>query len=273
MNTLASILVHVDALPRSRMRLALARTLAQGSHATVTALYAVMPSVLQVTVPFPDSGFFHRPDTLLIDGQRREQARALVDALPEPGGARMRWAELSPLQALLPCFVREALRHDLVVLGQYDAADPAGAGVPADFVESVVVDSGRPVLVVPWAGRFTDVGQRVLVAWKPTREAALALSAALPLLRPGAQVRVVSWGCDPTEVRPLLLRHGIEATYSHEGPDSGHVGEALLGRAAAFGADLLVMGCYGHGRARELVLGGASRTVLAAMTLPVLMAH
>jgi nucleotide-binding universal stress UspA family protein len=276
MNTLASILVHIDALPRSGVRLELARTLAQRLDATVTALYAVMPSVLQVTVPFPESGGFI-PETLQLDAQRREQARALVDAVQASWGAEraapLRWAEVSPLQTLLPRVVREALCHDWVVLGQVDAADPAGAGVPADFVEWGGVDSGRPVLGLPRAGHFAHVGRRVLIAWKPTREASLALSAVLPLLQPDAQVRVVGWGCDPTEVRPLLNRHGIEATYSHEGPDTGRAGEAMLSRAADFGADLLVMGCYGHARARELVLGGATRTVLAAMTLPVLMAH
>jgi nucleotide-binding universal stress UspA family protein len=269
-NPLASILVHVDALPRSRMRLELAGALARRLDAALTALYAVMPGVLEVVAPFPESGGFI-PDTLLLDGQRREQARALVEALPP--GPRLRWAELSPLQALLPSFVRECWLHDLVVLGQVDPADPAGAGVPPDFVASVVVDSGRPVLVLPWAGDFSDVGRRVLVAWKPTREAALALAGVLPLLQPGAAVRVVGWGCDPTELRPLLLHHGIEANYFHEGPEDGQVGDALLSRAADFGADLLVMGCYGHTRSRELVLGGASRTVLQSMTLPVLMAH
>ncbi len=74
------------------------------------------------------------------------------------------------------------------------------------------------------------------------REAAQALSAALPLLRPEAQVRVVGWGCDPIEARPLLLRHGIDATCNDEGPDTGHVGASMLSHAADFGADLLVIG-------------------------------
>jgi nucleotide-binding universal stress UspA family protein len=271
MNLVASILVHVDALPRSRMRLELTRTLAQRLDATVQALYAVTPTALEVTTPFPDSAVF-MPGMLEIDNQRRDQARALVEAV-QGDGMHLRWAELSPLQALYPGFVRESYRHDLVVLGQYDGSDPAGAGVPPDFVPSVVVDSGKPVLVVPWAGKFRDVGHRVLIAWKPTREAARALSAALPLLQPGATVHVVGWDCDPSEVRPLLLRHGVEATYSREGPGEGAVGEDLLSRAADVNADLLVMGCYGHTRARELLLGGTTRTVLASMTLPVLMAH
>jgi hypothetical protein len=188
----------------------------------------------------------------------------------------VRWAELSPLQALIPGFVRQSYLHDLVVLGQYDGSDAgvdARAGVPPEFAASVVVDSGKPVLVVPWAGSFHVVGRRVLIAWKPTREAARALSAALPLLQPGAHVHVCSWGCDPAQVQPLLLRHGIEPSISREGSDEGNVGEVLLSRAADLNADLLVMGCYGHARARELLLGGATRTVLSSMTLPVLLAH
>ncbi len=271
MSLVASILVHVDALPRSRMRLELARTLARRLDAAVQALYAVTPAVLEVALPFPDTGAF-MPDMLEVDCQRRDMARALVEAV-QGDGAHVRWAELSPLRALYPGFVREAFHHDLVVLGQYDGSDPAGAGVPPDFVPSVVVDSGRPVLVLPRAGHFGDVGHRVLIAWKPTREAARALSAVLPLLQPGAAVHVSGWDCDPEEVRPFLLRHGIEAACSREEADEGQVGEELLARAVDLNADLLVMGCYGHTRARELLLGGATRTVLASMTLPVLMAH
>ncbi|WP_029001383.1 universal stress protein [Azohydromonas australica] len=271
MSLMASILVHVDALPRSRMRLELARTLARRLDATVQALYAVTPAVLEVTLPFPDAGAF-MPDMLEVDCQRRDMARALVEAV-QSDEVHVRWAELSPLRALYPGFVRESFHHDLVVLGQYDGSDPAGAGVPPDFVPSVVVDSGKPVLVVPWAGNFGDVGHRVLIAWKPTREAARALSAVLPLLQPGAAVHVSSWDGDPEEIRPLLLRHGVDVTCSREAAAEGQVGEDLLSRTADLNADLLVMGCYGHTRARELLLGGATRTVLASMTLPVLMAH
>ncbi|MDZ5456774.1 universal stress protein [Azohydromonas lata] len=271
MNSVASILVHVDALPRSRMRLELAQTLAQRLDAAVQALYAVMPTVLEETTPFADNGVF-MPGMLETDFQRRDLARALVDAA-QGDGTHVRWAELSPLHALYPGFVHECFHHDLVVLGQYDGSDPAGAGVPPDFVPSVVVDSGKPVLVVPWAGDFDDVGHRVLIAWKPTREATRALSAVLPLLQPGATVHVAGWDCDPEEIRLFLLRHGIEATCSRERAAEVRVGEDVLSRAADLNADLLVMGCYGHTRARELLLGGATRTVLTSMTLPVLMAH
>ncbi|WP_051244104.1 universal stress protein [Azohydromonas australica] len=270
MNMVASILLHVDASVHSRMRLEVARALAQRLQATVTALYACAPQPAPTPSQFFVEGSVLLPGNAAFDARCREQARALVDAVPaEP---RLHWAEVPRDQAVTRGFVREAWLHDLVVLGQHGGSE-AAAGMPADFVESVVIDSGKPVLVVPSSGRFGDVGRRVLIAWKPSREAARALSAALPLVHPDAAVQVAGWGCDPTVVRPLLLRHGIDAEYVQENTDGGHVGESLLSRAAKLGADLVVMGCYGHTRSREILLGGATRTVLAAMALPVLMAH
>jgi nucleotide-binding universal stress UspA family protein len=270
MNTVASILLHIDASAPSRMRLVVARALAQRLGASVTALYACAPQPAPTPSQFFVEGGVLLPGNAAFDARCREQARALVDALPN--APQLHWAELPRGQAVTRSFVREAWLHDLVVAGQH-GGNEAAAGVPTDFVASVVVDSGKPVLVVPSSGHFGDVGHRVLIAWKPTREAARALSAALPLLQPGAAVQVAGWGCDPTEARPMLLRHGIEAEYAQEATDNVRVGEALLSRAADVNADLLVMGCYGHTRTRELLLGGATRAVLASMTLPVLMAH
>jgi nucleotide-binding universal stress UspA family protein len=270
MSPIASILLHVDPTQRCAARMDVASRLAQRLEASVTALYASAPMA------------FSRGRGLLSEGQslvlapalhaeRLAQARALFDS--QGGGARMCWAEVDANEPLVGGFVKSALLHDLVVVGQHDRDDVGGPGVPIDFAESVVMDSGRPVLVVPFAGDFDEVGRRVLIAWKPTRESARALAAVLPLLQDGAQVHVASWDGDPREVEPLLLRHGIAATYHREGPAPGNVGDALLSLAADLSVDLLAMGCYGHSRARELMLGGASRTILQAMTVPVLLAH
>jgi nucleotide-binding universal stress UspA family protein len=154
--------------------------------------------------------------------------------------------------------------------------------LPFDFVESVVIASGKPALVIPTIRLAEPVGRVVLVAWKETREAARAVSAALPLLQKAGKVHVAIWE-DPSSVKELaqapldiaqsLRAHGVEAEVHRHGPASREVGEFLLSRATDLSADLIVMGCYGHGRAREWVLGGASRTVLQSMTVPVLMAH
>jgi nucleotide-binding universal stress UspA family protein len=269
MSPIASILLHVDPSPRCAARIGVASALARRLDATVTALYTAGP------VAPSGRRLLSEGQSLVLapalDAERRAQARALLDHAE--AGALLRWAETDTAQPPVPSFVRQALLHDLVVMGQFDREDAAGPGVPADFVETVALDSGRPVLSVPYAGRFTDVGQRVLIAWKPTRESARAVAAALPLLQEGAEVHVASWGGDPHELEPLLRRHGIEAEYHREGPAPHEIGDALLSLAADVGADLLVMGCYGHSRARELMLGGASRTVLQAMTVPVLLAH
>jgi nucleotide-binding universal stress UspA family protein len=117
----------------------------------------------------------------------------------------------------------------------------------------------------------------VMVAWKATRESARALSAAMPLLQSAQSVRVALDGDTTPLHRDLLLahlhRHGIQATTHELSSSPSSAGEAILSMAADGGADLIVMGCYGHSRAREFVLGGASRTVLESMTVPVLMAH
>jgi nucleotide-binding universal stress UspA family protein len=146
--------------------------------------------------------------------------------------------------------------------------------VAPDFVPRVVIESGKPALVVP----CTEVTvQRegfgtVLVAWKESREAARALSAAMPLLLRADAVHVALDGGVAEAQRALLLRflqsHGVEAQVHAVSGPSAQAGAGLLSRAATLNADLMVMGCYGHSRGRELVLGGATRTVLHEMTIP-----
>jgi len=140
---------------------------------------------------------------------------------------------------------------------------------------------GRPVLIVPRYGTFETVGERVLVAWNGSREATRAVHDALPLLKLASSVTVLS--IDPehdtgdripgADIALHLARHGVAAEgMSTVGLDIS-VGDLLLSRAADLGADLIVMGAYGHSRVRELVLGGATRHILQHMTVPVLMSH
>jgi nucleotide-binding universal stress UspA family protein len=178
--------------------------------------------------------------------------------------------------------VRHAHCSDLVLLGQPDP-DQADYLLRRDMVEGVVLQSARPTLIVPYAGRFGDVGQRVMVAWDDSREAARAVTDALPLLRRAAHVQVVAWqepglqGDVPLAERLGALRqwlawHGVVAETAVEA-SSVAVAEAMLSRAADLEADLLVMGAYGHMRWTERMLGGATRGLLDAMTVPVLMSH
>lgn len=270
MSTIKSILLHVDASPRSATRQALAAQLADRLDAAVSACYAATPAVLMSGIALGEASGLFATQLAEVDAENRRRAQSIFDAAGT--GPRVHWNDLSS-DLPISGFIREALAHDLLVLGQFDRGDPGASVVPSDFVESVIVGSGRPAIVVPSAGDFKTLGREVLVAWKPTPEAARAVQAALPLLRSAPRVHVAGWGDDPRQIERLLLLHGIDARYHREPETDAHVGELLLSYAADLSADLLVMGCYGHSRTRELVLGGASRQVMQSMTLPVLMSH
>jgi nucleotide-binding universal stress UspA family protein len=177
----------------------------------------------------------------------------------------------------------QARYSDLVVIGQADPEESLPA-LRRDFPAYVVLNAGRPVLIVPYAGQFESVGKRVIVAWDASMEAARAVSGALPLLQQADIVRVVVFnsksgleahGEQPgTDLALYLTRHGVRVELSQQpAPTGGTVGDALLAHAAHFNADLLVMGAYGHSRFREVLLGGVTHTVLDSMTIPVLMSH
>ena len=142
---------------------------------------------------------------------------------------------------------------------------------------------GRPVVIVPYSGRFDSIGKRALIAWTETRESVRAVGDAMPLLRGAEQVTVLrigpahEIGDDQSRLTRNLVhhlqRHDIPAKTSYIA--SGQIGtsDLILSHAADIGCDLLVMGGYGHSRTRELVLGGVTHDVLQHMTMPVLMSH
>jgi nucleotide-binding universal stress UspA family protein len=178
--------------------------------------------------------------------------------------------------------VRHAHCSDLTVVSQADPSAP-DFRVTQDLVEQLVLYSARPTLIIPYVGHSGTIGTSAMVAWDDSREAARAVSDALPLLRLAQQVQVVSWNEggsveDKTlrarldALRQWLLWQGVSAEVRSE-TSSADVADALLSRAADANADLIVMGAYGHARWAERVLGGATRGLLGAMTVPVLMSH
>jgi nucleotide-binding universal stress UspA family protein len=168
---------------------------------------------------------------------------------------------------------------DLILAAQYDPDNPAAAYFPEDLV----MGCGRPVILVPSAGTFGDIGSRILIAWDGGREAARTIFDALVLFKPDARIDILTAENGPRgEVAAItapemlaeaLARHGLEAAVTHSRGGDLPVGEDILSRAADFSADLIVMGGYGHNRLRETVFGGATRTILEHMIVPVLMAH
>ncbi len=273
MSTLKSILVHVDSSAQSAVRLRLAEQLALAHGAQATAMYAVTTALLRYPMAMA-AGADMAPMLAQVDTQRVEAARSLFARSVDR--QRMGWCEVSG-QPLIDVAV-QALYADLVVLGQRAVDDTRDVDVPPDFVSAVIIGSGRPALVVPHIATAPTKLDRVLVAWKPTPESARAVTGALPLLLQASKVTVVAFdegdvAATEAGIIGYLHQHGVQADFRREVAQAHDVGAQLLSLAADEQSDLLVMGCYGHGRAREWALGGVSRTVIESMTLPVLMSH
>ena len=165
--------------------------------------------------------------------------------------------------------------RDLIIAGQ---SDPEWDLSPLpDFPEHLAMESGRPVLVVPDKGRHAEFGRNVVIAWKPTRESftrCVRRSAAAKKCREGANFRVqgARVAADAT-IAVSLARRGIKPTMQSAAPGYFAVGEQIQSHVIDQGADLLVLGAYGHSRLREIVFGGVTRYVARHMTVPTLFSH
>lgn len=177
----------------------------------------------------------------------------------------------------------QARYSDLLVVGQPDPSERA-TGERGDAGEYALLNSGKPVLFIPYSGRFNTVGKRVVIAWDGSLEASRAVSGAIPLLRQADLVQVAVFdpeigpaahGEEPgADIALYLARHGVKVDVERQRTGNEiDIGNAILSHVADFGADLLVMGGYGHARVREILMGGVSRTILRSMTIPVLMSH
>ena len=194
-------------------------------------------------------------------------------------------AQISADCRLLTERAADAARTFGALARSYDFSIVVQAETVDDFAESLTIeaalfDSGRPVMVVPYIQKSGIKLDRVIACWDGSRSAARAISDAIPLLSKATQIDVVTVDHEDrrNELRGLsvtqhLARHGLNVDLkSLVAPDSD-AANVILSQAADSGADLIVMGGYGHTRLREMVLGGVTREMLKAMTVPVLMSH
>lgn len=276
-----TILLHVHACPQLERRIGFAAALAKRFDAHLDG--AAMSGI---------SRFAHRDHATMQDGGKL--AQAIASAAAEARAALQRFSAqcaAEGLRAFTPRLVdddwagglvAQASYADLLIVGQ---TDPQARAFPADdeLPGYVAVHCTRPVLVLPCAGQPAQPTRQALLAWDGSMEATRAVSAALPLLKKmdGLAIAIFDAGQEAAahgevpgaDIALYLARHGIRAEVLPPQTGSGDVGAGLLALAASVQAELLVMGCYGHSRFREFVLGGVSRTVLERMHLPVLMAH
>ena len=283
--TFKDILVALDGAPPARERVEQAAALAQRFEAHLVGLHSTLAPASQ-----PGRGYFEYFDRSLLEPLYRdfddkmraeaEGARQLFEDAARRRGVSAEWRAASGYPS------QTAALHgryaDLIVLGQLDPDDPQ-APLFRPLPEEVALAVGRPVLAIPYAGTWDMIGRRVVVGWDASREATRAINDAMPLLAAAETVTVLV--IDPADgaaghgempgadIALHLARHGVKAAIESTVSGGIGVGNALLSRASDFAADLLVMGAYGHSRVRELLLGGATRTILESMTLPVLMSH
>ena len=289
-----TILVPLSGADEDRRALDAARAVALSFDAHLEALY-VRPDPLELVRA---AGFGYGTGVMLDDMLQRfeeevkgasERARRQFSSfLAESGIASREKPEMTGRAASaswreekgdeVDVTTLQARFHDLAVMARPGNIAEAGALT----LESVLMGSGRPLLVAPTTVK--SVGQHVVVAWKDTAEAARALAAAMPFLAKAQTVtlfeiheqtkaRAGHPGASLERVTGALAWHGIRATGKLVTPKEAAGPETLLHSARSAGADLLVMGGYGHGRLREMVLGGFTRYMIRLGDLPVLMVH
>ncbi len=247
--------------------------------------------LLVVGVDTVQPGFYGYGDSAAVMQVSLTQARvdaeateAATKALLAKESPALRWSVesgVASVGSLRDLVSRHARFSDLVVLAQ-----PYAAHRPQDQVavlEAALFDGQAPVLVLPKghpAG--AAVGNRIVVAWNQSREAMTAVRCALPLLIKAAQVNVVVidppvFGAERSDpggpLCQMLVRHGVRAEVSVLARSEPRISDVLARHLREQGADLLVMGAYGHSRLRESILGGATRDMLEKAQVPVLLAH
>ena len=270
-----TILVHINSEKRCAARLEVAIQLAKKYDACLVGLHAFFPYT-------PPGYIMAHMGAEVIAAQQKLATEAMSQTgeafhkqTSAAGLENKEWhtAHDDPVSAMS----LQARYADLLVIGQ--TTDDSGDD--KDFPERLILSTGRPVLVVPEVGDFPCVGKRIIIAWNASWEAARAVTNAIPFLKLADKVHLMTVQSKASEnenisteqIVQYLSRHGVgvEVEESH-GVEIG-VANELLSRAADLSVDLLVMGCYGHSRVREWVLGGATRTTLETMTIPVLMSH
>ena len=199
-------------------------------------------------------------------------------------GVDAEWVEadaFNPDKNLVDQLLWHTRHSDMVIVGQYNEHDHGFA--PKTLVEQMMLESGRPVLVIPHVWKLATLGDRVMVAWDRKRESTRAVNDALPLLQQASLVELVA----VTSKKPAPDRkfdrcadlathlgyHGITAVTNNLIARDIDIANLLLSIITDGDIDMVVMGGYGHARLRETVLGGVTKDLLAQMPVPVLMSH
>jgi nucleotide-binding universal stress UspA family protein len=276
-----NILVHIDSSERCAERLRIAAILAKQRDAHLSGLY-VIPEPFY---PIYAEGSFVSMD--LIDSMEQDsregcsKAEENFRAFADREGLPAEWREeQGPIG---PVVSRHGRYADLTIIGKGNLDEPLK--YPNPFLAAdVVMESGRPVLVIPNEGHFDGVGRRMMVCWNASRESVRAVNDALPLLQKADKVTILAVNPQQSgsgdhgeipcaDIALHLARHGVNAEAASVTTEIDDVGEIILSRAFDLDVDLIVSGAYGHSRTREWILGGVTETLLRDAEMPVFLAH
>jgi nucleotide-binding universal stress UspA family protein len=272
-----TILLCLNEIGRLPQLVEAGRALGAKFKAHVTGLY-VIPGV-QV---YPSAGYAAAPD--VFDGNRlyfknnEAKVRAAFEQAMKVDGLSF---DFTSVDSSLPLIVNDVMAHgrnaDLLVVSATDRQ--SSQGVEYDFVERLIIASGRPVLVLPFIGDAKLDVTEVLIGWDEGREAARAVFDALPFLQKAKRARIISIDSDAkgtltgSDLAESLDRHGVKTEITAVSSNGQSSGETLLRAASDFGAGLIVIGAYGHNRFAEFIFGGVTRHIVHHLDRPVLMSH
>jgi nucleotide-binding universal stress UspA family protein len=266
---LKNLMVHLDQGDRAAARLALAVSLARTHQARLAGVFA------QAGHDAPAGSASAGPDQAYIEAGA---ASKLMFTRAVAGLSHAQWRDVrhGSETELVRQVTRLARYADMVVVGQHDKR--GRFHVPGALVDELILHSGRPVLVLPYAGEFTEVGRHALIAWNDAPEAARALNNALPLIQGGGEATVVCFAANHAdgasscaEVAHHLASHDVRTRTDVLLVEDVGIMDMLLNRVTDCGADLLVMGAHGQIGFPFLSRGAGTRHILAHMTVPVLM--
>ena len=275
-----TILVSLNDVPRVDAMIDAAAQIAKTYDSHLIGCY-VIPAV---TI-YPEVGF---ASPYAVNDTRQQYFKTNTAVVKERFEGKLRrdglkgeWRTVNTVYSeIAPSLMEHGRAADLIVVSQI--AEDQMANIEPGLVERAVMESGRPVLIIPQKGTLGEI-KSVVIGFNATREATRALFDGLPFLRGAKDVRVV-W-VDPYKERSVagevpgaeaaeaLARHGVKATAEGLAAGGANAGEALLQHVNDLGAELLIMGAYAHSRMREYIFGGATQHVLAHANVPVLMSH
>jgi nucleotide-binding universal stress UspA family protein len=278
--SIRSILVHVDKSRHAAQRIAVAARLAVAENA-----HLIGSAMTGISRYFYKDSTFGIADSTVSNyvascNEHAKQALAEFENIAKSIGVlscESRLIDDDPEAGL----VLQARYSDLVIVSQTDL-DDSYSRVFADLPEFVMLNSTRPLLVIPYAGKFEQIGSDVIVAWDGSMEATRAITSSMGLLRKAERVTVVVFnssqcfeihGEQPgADIALYLARHGVKVDVLQQTTQLD-IGNALLSLTADMNVNLIVMGGFAHARFREMLVGGVTRTMLKTMTVPVILSH